>query len=162
MSRAPDADFAETTPEHYELEREFARGGLGRIWRAFDRRLHRRVALKELLSKDPRAEHRFVREALITARLEHPNIVPIHEAGIWPDGKRYYTMKLVEGRTLADALEAARTLEDRVALLSHIIDVCDAVAYAHSQGILHRDLKPGNVLVGAFGETVLIDWGLAK
>jgi len=155
-------DFVEVSPECYVLEREFARGGLGRILRAKDRRLRRRVALKELLSKDTRAEQRFLREAFITARLEHPGIVPIHEAGRWPSGKRFYAMKLVEGRTLAEALEAARTFEERLALVPHLIDVADAVAYAHSQGILHRDLKPGNVMVGAFGETVLIDWGLAK
>lgn len=157
-----ECDFAEVSPECYQLEREFARGGLGRILRATDRRLRRRVALKELLSKDPKAEQRFSREAFITARLEHPSIVPVHEAGRWPSGKRFYAMKLVEGRTLAEALEAARTVEERLALVPHLIDVADAIAYAHSQGILHRDLKPGNVMVGAFGETVLIDWGLAK
>jgi WD40 repeat protein len=157
-----ECDFAEVRPECYELEREFARGGLGRILRATDRRLRRRVALKELISKDGKAEQRFVREALITARLEHPGIVPVHEAGRWPSGKRFYAMKLVEGRTLARALEVAHSVEERLALVPHLIDVAEAVAYAHSQGILHRDLKPGNVMVGAFGETVLIDWGLAK
>lgn len=146
----------------YSIENEFARGGLGRILRAKDRRLDRTVAVKELISKDPKAEARFTREALITARLQHPNIVPIHEAGRWPQGQRFYSMKLVEGRTLAEALDAAHTREDRLALLPHLVDVADAVAYAHSQGILHRDLKPGNVMVGAFGETVVIDWGLAK
>jgi WD40 repeat protein/tRNA A-37 threonylcarbamoyl transferase component Bud32 len=153
----PDVD-----PDHYDLGSEFARGGLGRILRGRDRRLRRIVAIKELLSKDDKAETRFVREAFITARLEHPNIVPVHEAGMWPSGKRFYAMKLVEGRTLAEALDAANTREERLALLPHVIDVADAVAYAHSQGILHRDLKPGNVMVGAFGETVVIDWGLAK
>jgi WD40 repeat protein len=139
-----------------------ARGGLGRIVLAFDRRLGRRVALKELLSRDPKAERRFVREAKITARLEHPNIVPIHEAGRWPSGDRFYAMKLVEGRTLSAALAGAETREERLALLPHLIDVADAIAYAHSQGILHRDIKPANVMVGAFGETMVIDWGLAK
>ncbi len=158
----PGSDFREVDPDSYDLEHEFARGGLGRILRARDRRLRRHVAVKELISKDPKAEQRFVREALITARLEHPSIVPIHEAGRWPSGKRFYAMKLVEGRTLAEALDAAETREERLALLPHLIDVADAVAYAHSQGILHRDLKPGNVMVGPFGETVVIDWGLAK
>jgi len=155
-----DLDFI---PEaFYQMEDEFARGGLGRISKARDRRLGRTVAVKELLSKDPKAEGRFVREAMITARLQHPSIVPVHEAGRWPSGKRFYAMKLVEGRTLSKAMEAAKTREDRLSLLPHLIDVADAVAYAHSQGILHRDLKPGNVMVGPFGETVVIDWGLAK
>lgn len=158
----PDADLTCVPDRYYQLEHEFARGGLGRILRARDRRLDRTVAVKELLSTEPKAEGRFVREALITARLQHPSIVPVHEAGRWPTGQRFYAMKLVEGRTLASALEAARTREDRLALLPHVIDVAEAVAYAHSQGILHRDLKPGNVMVGPFGETVVIDWGLAK
>lgn len=139
-----------------------ARGGLGRIVEGFDHRLGRRVALKELIARNEKAEARFIREAKITARLEHPSIVPIHEAGRWSNGERFYAMKLVEGRTLADALAEADTREKRLELLPHLIDVAEAVAYAHSQGILHRDLKPANVMVGAFGETVLIDWGLAK
>ncbi len=155
-------EFPTVDPEAYVIGDEFARGGLGRILEARDKRLKRLVAVKELLTREPRAEARFIREALITARLEHPNIVPIHEAGRWPDGKRFYAMKLVEGRTLSAALEHASTKEERLALLPHVIDVADAVAYAHSEGVLHRDLKPSNVLVGAFGETVLIDWGLAK
>ena len=152
----------EVSSELYELGREFARGGLGRILRAKDRRLRRDVAVKELLSKHPKAEQRFIREAFITARLQHPNIVPIHEAGHWPDGRRFYAMKLVEGRTLAEALDSALSRKEREGLLRNIIAVADAVAYAHQNGILHRDLKPGNVMVGAFGETVVIDWGLAK
>jgi WD40 repeat protein/serine/threonine protein kinase len=155
-------EFPVVDPEAYQLGPEFARGGLGRILEAKDTRLDRIVALKELITGEPRAQARFVREALITARLEHPSIVPIHEAGRWPDGNRFYSMKLVEGRTLSEALEQASTKEERLALLPHVIDVADAVAYAHSEGVLHRDLKPANVLVGAFGETVLIDWGLAK
>jgi len=154
--------LAEVPSGLYELGREFARGGLGRILRAKDRRLRRDVAIKELLSKHPKAEQRFIREAFITARLQHPNIVPIHEAGHWSDGKRFYAMKLVEGRTLAEALDSALTRREREGLLRNIIAVADAVAYAHQNGILHRDLKPGNVMVGAFGETVVIDWGLAK
>jgi eukaryotic-like serine/threonine-protein kinase len=155
-------EFPTVDPEAYVLGDEFARGGLGRILEAKDKRLERTVALKELIGREPRSEARFIREALITARLEHPSIVPIHEAGRWPDGKRFYAMKLVEGRTLSEALEHAITKEERLGLLPHVIDVADAVAYAHSEGVLHRDLKPSNVLVGSFGETVVIDWGLAK
>ena len=157
----PD-DFPVVQRRNYAVGDEFARGGLGRILEAQDLRLDRTVALKELLSEDPRAQARFIREARITARLEHPHIVPIHEAGHWPEGPRFYAMKLVRGTTLANRLEEAVTDEERLRLVPHLIDVADAVAYAHSQGILHRDLKPSNVMVGPFGETVLIDWGLAK
>ncbi len=160
--RPPPDDFPLVEPDRYARGFEVARGGLGRVVQAFDRRLGRRVALKELLARDPKAEERFVREARITARLEHPNIVPVHEAGRWPNGERFYAMKLVEGRTLSEALGSAESREERLELLAHLIDVADAVAYAHSQGILHRDLKPANVMVGSFGETVLLDWGLAK
>ncbi len=157
-----DPDFPEVDRHNYVVGAEFARGGLGRILEARDRRLDRTVAIKELLSTDARAQARFIREAKITARLEHPNIVPIHEAGHWPGGPRFYAMKLVRGETLASRFEDAVTEEDRQALLPHLINVAEAVAYAHSQGILHRDLKPSNVMVGLFGETVVIDWGLAK
>lgn len=155
------ADFVEVSPGLYIKGDEIARGGLGRILEAYDRRLNRRVALKELIPRDERAEARFIREALITARLEHPNIVTVHEAGRWPTGQRFYAMKLVEGQTLSELLDHADD-EKRLSLLPAVIDVCDAVAYAHSQGILHRDLKPANVMVGPFNETVLLDWGLAK
>lgn len=160
---APElGEFPVVERSHYRLGSEFARGGLGRILEAYDLRLQRYVAIKELLAKDPRAEARFLREAYITARLQHPNIVAIHEAGRWPEGDRFYAMKLVRGRTLADQLDLTRNDNERLALVPAMIDVADAVAYAHSQGILHRDLKPSNVMVGPFGETVVIDWGLAK
>ena len=139
---------------------ELAHGGMGRITRARDRRLGREVAIKEVLAPYLRA--RFEREAMITAKLQHPAIVPIYEAGTWPDGSAFYTMRLVSGGTLADAIAKARTLEDRLALLPHVLALTEALGYAHSRRIIHRDLKPGNVLVGEFGETVVIDWGLAK
>ncbi|MEL6186375.1 MAG: serine/threonine-protein kinase, partial [Myxococcota bacterium] len=148
-------DFPLFSEDPYDHGEEVARGGLGRIIRGFDRRLGRTVAIKELITRDQKAELRFVREAKITARLEHPNIVPIHEAGRWPGGARFYAMKMVDGRTLSDALAGADEIERRLELLPHVIDVADAVAYAHSQGILHRDLKPANVMVGPFGETVV-------
>jgi len=155
-------DFPAVDRAMYDVGSEFARGGLGRILEARDRRLDRTVALKELLSRGGRAEGRFLREAMITARLEHPNIVPIHEAGRWANGERFYAMKLVRGHTLSEALDEAKTDADRLRLVPAVVDVCDAIAYAHSQGILHRDLKPSNVMLGPFGETVVIDWGLAK
>ncbi|MCW5803242.1 MAG: protein kinase [Deltaproteobacteria bacterium] len=149
-------------PERYEQIAEHGRGGLGRVVRAVDRRLGRTVAVKELLRSSPATEARFVREALITARLEHPGIVPVHEAGRWPNGDPYYVMKLVEGRTLKELIEGSHTLRARMSLLPHVIAIADAVGYAHSEGVIHRDLKPSNVIVGEFGETIVIDWGLAR
>src|SRR5215470_4880409 len=167
LSGTPDVGPALAVVDRtvYEVRGEIARGGLGRILEARDQRLDRPVAIKELL-----AEHlatgglagRFAREALLTARLQHPAIVPVYEAGLWPDGAPFYTMKLVEGESLEAAVRARPTLEERLGLLPHVIDVANALAYAHGRRIIHRDLKPANVLVGAFGETVVIDWGLAK
>ena len=139
---------------------ELAAGGMGRITRVRDRRLGRDVALKEVL--DGELQRRFEREVMITARLQHPAIVPIYEAGTWPDGSAFYTMRLVAGGTLTDAIDKTTTLEQRLALMPHVLAVTEALAYAHSHRVVHRDLKPSNVLVGEFGETVVIDWGLAK
>lgn len=159
---------------------EIGRGGIGRVLVAHDRHLGRDVALKELLLPDlagstltsadgqvalsgaPPMLARFLREAQVTGQLEHPGIVPVYELGARPDGTLYYTMKLVRGRTLAQALQACRDLEDRLRLLPHFVNLCHAVAYAHSRGVIHRDIKPANVMLGEFGETVLLDWGLAK
>jgi WD40 repeat protein len=154
--------LAADDPERYEQVSEHARGGLGRVVRALDRRLGRTVAVKELLRHDPANEARFMREAMITARLEHPGIVPVHEAGRWPNGDPYYVMKLVEGRTLKELISERTALRDRLGLLPHVIAVADAVGYAHSEGVIHRDLKPSNVIVGGFGETIVVDWGLAR
>ena len=161
----PAADVAAlplVAREHYSVEGEFARGGMGRILSARDRRLGRAVALKELQAGATPEAARFVREALVTARLQHPAIVPIYEAGRWPDGAPFYAMKLVSGRSLDALIRETSGLPERLALLPHLLAVAEAVAYAHSQRVIHRDLKPANVLVGAFGETVLVDWGLAK
>jgi WD40 repeat protein/tRNA A-37 threonylcarbamoyl transferase component Bud32 len=148
--------------ERYELIAEHGRGGLGRVIRARDRDLGRDVAIKEALSHSAAVQARFMREAMITARLEHPGIVPVHDAGRWPDGTPFYAMKLVAGRPLRQLIVEAQTPEARLALLPHIIAVADAMAYAHDRGIVHRDLKPSNIIVGEFGETLVIDWGLAK
>jgi WD40 repeat protein/tRNA A-37 threonylcarbamoyl transferase component Bud32 len=149
-------------PDRYELAGEHARGGLGRVVRAVDRRLGRTVAVKELLKQSELAEALFVREALITARLQHPGIVPVHEAGRWPTGEPYYVMKLVQGRTLKELIGETRTARDRLALLPHVIAVADAIGYAHSEQVIHRDVKPSNIIVGGHGETVVVDWGLAR
>ena len=149
-------------PERYEVICEHGRGGLGRVSRAYDKELGRDVAIKELLSRGPISELRFAREARITARLEHPGIVPVHETGRWPDGTPFYAMKLVSGRPLRALIAERNTVDERIALLHHVIAVADAMAYAHGRNIIHRDLKPANVIVGEFGETVVIDWGLAK
>ncbi|HEU0031028.1 MAG TPA: WD40 repeat domain-containing serine/threonine protein kinase [Kofleriaceae bacterium] len=141
---------------------EIARGGMGRVVEATDTLLGRVVAVKEALSTDADALRRFQRETRITARLEHPSIVPVYDAGKSPDGSPYYVMRKVSGRPLEDLARAATTLGERLALLPHILAAAQAVAHAHGRGILHRDLKPSNILVGDLGETVVIDWGLAK
>jgi len=165
-SAVPGAGTAPPLPivpgEHYKPEKEIARGGMGRIVAALDQRLGRPVALKQLLDPAPDQIGRFQREALITARLQHPGIVPVYEAGRWPTGEPFFAMKLVAGRPLDKVIAETRTLEERLALLPRIAAAADAIAYAHSQRVIHRDLKPGNVLIGDFGETVVIDWGLAK
>ncbi|HEY1557449.1 MAG TPA: serine/threonine-protein kinase [Kofleriaceae bacterium] len=162
---AAGSDYPELSvvdPTHYALGREIARGGMGRIWVARDRRLGREVALKEVLGASPAVLRRFEREARITARLQHPSIVSVYEAGAWPSGEPFYAMRLVSGQSLDEAIAAARGFDQRLALLPNLLAVADAMAYAHGQKVIHRDLKPRNVVVGEFGETVVIDWGLAK
>ncbi|KFE66086.1 protein kinase domain-containing protein [Hyalangium minutum] len=148
--------------ERYLLEGIVAEGGHGRILRAQDLHLERVVALKEPISPTTSPEERFLREARITARLQHPSIVPVYEAGRFPGGEPFYAMKLVSGRSLARVIESMGSLDERLAALPHVLAVAEAMAYAHSQRVIHRDLKPSNILVGEFGETVVIDWGLAK
>ena len=157
------ARFPIITRGTYDIAGKFAQGGIGRILRAHDPVLGRTVALKELLVAGHRTdEERFVREVLLTARLQHPGIVPVYAAGRWPSGEPFYAMKLVSGRSFDQVIAEATTLPARLALLPHVLAIAETLAYAHSQEIIHRDLKPNNVLVGEFGETVVIDWGLAK
>jgi len=146
----------------YEIGEELAQGGMGRIVAARDRRLGRPVAIKELLVPTLAHRRRFEREVRISARLQHPAIVSVIEAGQWPNGEPFLAMKLVVGRSLRRAIDERSTLAQRLGLLANLAAVADALAYAHAQRIVHRDLKPANVLVGDFGETVVIDWGLAK
>ncbi len=107
-------------------------------------------------------EHRFVREARLSGRLEHPSIISVHDLGQHPDGELYHTMRYIEGDALESKLEPCRTLSQRLHYLPNFRDVCNAIAFAHSHQILHRDLKPANIVLGSFGETVVVDWGLAK
>jgi serine/threonine-protein kinase len=160
--------------DRYLLSRLHATGGIGRVWLARDASLGRDVALKELRPEradQPVSWARFLREAQVTGQLEHPGIVPVYEVGRGPDDQApFYTMRFVRGRTLADAARAyherrgrhqAGPLELRE-LLTAFVGVCQAVAYAHSRGVLHRDLKPQNVVLGDYGEVIVLDWGLAK
>ena len=146
----------------YVVHQELARGGMGRISIAHDTLLDRTVALKELLVPDPVLAARFARELALTSRLEHPSIISIHDAGTWPGGDPFYVMRLVSGEPLDSVIARHDTVVARIALLPHGIAMVDALAYAHSQCIIHRDLKPANILIGDFGETVVLDWGLAK
>jgi tetratricopeptide (TPR) repeat protein len=164
-SRAAGAGTAGSDDaSRYELRDELARGGGGRVCKAFDRKLGREVAIKFPHDDEEGAilRARLEREARILAGLEHPAIVPIHDAGRWTDGRPYFAMRLLGGNTLRDALRAAKTFDARVALLAVVVAIADAMAYAHRNGVIHRDLKPQNVVVGELGDTVVIDWGLAK
>ena len=153
-----DGGWAETS--RYALVSEIGRGGGGRVAVAVDRKLGRKVALKRPL--DPDGSARLEREAAVLARLQHPSIVPIHDAGRDREGSPFYTMKLVTGDTLAARIAGASSFAARLALLRVVTAVADAMAYAHAQGVVHRDLKPGNVVVGSYGEVAVIDWGLGK
>ncbi len=150
------------TPEGV-ADPELGRGGMGRVLRLLDTHLGREVALKELLPEHAQNElmrSLFVREAQVLARLEHPGVVPIYEMGE-VDGRPYYAMKRVRGQSLYQVMQACASLDDRLALLGHLLDVAQTMGFAHEHGVVHRDLKPDNVMVSRFGETNVIDWGLA-
>src|SRR6185503_10607809 len=146
----------------YLLGAEIARGGMGTIFGAFDRRLTRSIAIKRLERDDSALAARFAREIRITASLQHPGIVPVYDSGSLPDGQPFYAMRHVQGTTLEHAISECHTDRERLGLLVPVLAAAEAVAYAHERGIIHRDLKPSNILVGPFGETVVIDWGLAR
>jgi serine/threonine protein kinase len=160
----------------YRILRPHAKGGLGEVYVAEDQELHREVALKELQpthADNPQSRGRFLLEAEITGGLEHPGIVPVYGLGQYDDGRPFYAMRFIKGDNLKEAIRrfheadkpgrdpGERSLALRQ-LLRRFIDVCNAVAYAHSRGVLHRDLKPGNIMLAKYGETLIIDWGLAK
>ena len=145
----------------YVFVKELGRGGMGTVYLAEDRELDREVAIKVL--KAPEAtdglRERMVREAQIIARLEHPGIVPVHDVGTLPDGRIFYAMKFVRGSRLDEYVAQGASLRDR---LRKFQAVCDAVAFAHAHGVIHRDLKPQNIMIGSFGEVLVMDWGVAK
>jgi serine/threonine-protein kinase len=163
--------------ERFRVIRVHARGGLGQVSLAADAELRREVALKEILpdrADDPDSRARFVLEAEVTGRLEHPGIVPVYSLGADARGRPFYAMRFVRGESLKEAIErfhaerarpgsraGTRLLELR-GLLTRFVGVCEGVEYAHSRGVIHRDIKPANILLGPYGETLLVDWGLAK
>ena len=164
-SESTSHPFGVSQSARYQPLAELGKGGMGRVVSAIDRRLQRQIAFKQVSAEvrnRPGMEQRLAREAWITAALDHPAIVPVFDAGQAPDGSLYYTMRLVRGRALTVAIREAPGMPERLGLLRHFLAACEAVAYAHSQGILHRDLKPDNILVGEFGETQVADWGLAR
>jgi eukaryotic-like serine/threonine-protein kinase len=160
----------------FRILRPHAKGGLGEVFVAHDEELNRPVALKEIQARhagNRDSRGRFLLEAEITGRLEHPGIVPVYGLGSYADGRPYYAMRFIKGQDLREAIERFHAAEKpgrdpgerRLAfreLLGRFVDVCNAVAFAHSRGVLHRDLKPGNVMLGKYGETLVVDWGLAK
>ncbi len=172
--RPVPAGPAAPSPETIDIDRyvglaPHARGGLGEVFTATDTELHRVVALKRLQDRranDVSSQRRFLLEAEVTARLEHPGVVPVHSLFRDGSGSPCYSMRFIQGQTLADALRAYHAgLPDSVAfrrLLQSFITVCETIAYAHSRGVIHRDLKPQNIMLGQFGETLVVDWGLAK
>ena len=155
------ATWPELTSDRYEIRRPVGRGGMGTVYAAYDTVLEREVALKvsNALVPDDGLEARLRLEARVLARLEHPGIVPVHDAGVLDDGRLYYVMKLVHGETLAARAPALTTEADRLAVF---LRIAETVAFAHDSGVVHRDLQPANVMVGRFGEVLVLDWGVAR
>jgi tRNA A-37 threonylcarbamoyl transferase component Bud32 len=164
----PYIPSSQSEGDRFLVLRPHAQGGLGEVFIALDQEVHREVALKEIQARyasDPESRARFVREAEITGGLEHPGIVPVYGLGVHADGRPYYAMRFIQGETLKEAIARLHTGAPGVtlrSLLTRFVAVCNAVAYAHSRGVLHRDLKPANVMLGKYGETLVVDWGLAK
>ncbi|MGE5278368.1 MAG: serine/threonine-protein kinase [Acidobacteriota bacterium] len=155
------ADRPDLSGTRYEIRSELGRGGMGTVYLAEDTVLERPVALKVLTleDSDPSEADRLLREARVMAGLEHPGLVPVHDAGLLPDGRVFYAMKLVRGQRLDEYAAAGHALSDGLAVFRK---VCETVAFAHARGVVHRDLKPGNVMIGAFGEVLVLDWGVAR
>jgi serine/threonine protein kinase len=155
-----DLQSPDLTGTRYTLVRYLSRGGMGSVWLVEDTVLNRRVALKVLdciVSADDLAP-RLVQEARVLANLEHPGIVPVHDAGTLADGRAFYCMKYVEGKTLTSHIAGIELMEK----LRLVERIAEPLEFAHSRGFIHRDLKPENIMIGAFGEVLVMDWGLAK
>lgn len=174
---APNVGEVSRVGERFIILRPHAKGGLGQVSVARDRELGREVALKEIQTRwadNPASRARFLLEAEITGALEHPGIVPVYGLGTYGDGRPFYAMRFIQGDSLDAAIKAFHSGSPPAAatpydhnlelrkLLGRFLDVCDAISYAHSRGVLHRDLKPGNIMLGKYGETLVVDWGLAK
>lgn len=154
-------DSPDLAGTRYRLIDKLGQGGMGGVFRVEDTALERQVALKVITVGDRESDWpaRLLQEARVIAKLEHPGIVPVHDAGMLADGRPFYTMKLVQGKRLDGHVATTPGLSDRLRIF---LRICDAVAFAHAHGVLHRDLKPGNVMVGPFGEVLVMDWGLSK
>ncbi len=166
-------DHLATRGDRYELREEIARGGMGVVLKVWDKDLRRTLAMKAAFTGVPDETDpvslaqvtRFLEEAQITGQLDHPGVVPVHELGVDEEGRLFFTMRLVRGQTLDEVIRLARADRDgwsRARALDVMVRVCEAMAYAHSKGVIHRDIKPANVMVGKFGEVYVMDWGLAK
>jgi eukaryotic-like serine/threonine-protein kinase len=158
LTMAREPDFARTK---YRVVEEIARGGMGTVYLAEDRELDRQIAIKVLNPSEANSDlaPRMVREAQIIARLEHPGIVPVHDVGVLEDGRVFYAMKLVRGSRLDEYAARNDSIKDR---LRKFQAACEAVGFAHAHGVIHRDLKPQNIMIGSFGEVLVLDWGVAK
>jgi len=162
LARLRDSsDAPDLAGTRYRLLGQVARGGMGVVYSAEDAVLGRRVALKvlDLPGDQNDLAGRLRREARVLALLEHPGVVPVHDVGTLPDGRVFYAMKFVEGQSLDQCISAVTSTPDRLRMF---LRVCDALAFAHARNVLHRDLKPTNIMVGPFGEVLVMDWGLAK
>jgi serine/threonine protein kinase len=153
------ADAPDLTGTRYRLLSKLGQGGMGGVFRVEDSTLEREVALKVINVDHPGLAARLLQEARVIARLEHPGIVSVHDAGTLSDLRPYYTMKLVQGKRLDELRQEASGMSDRLRMF---LRICEPVAFAHAHGVLHRDLKPANIMIGPFGEVLVMDWGLSK
>lgn len=147
--------------DRFTTLRKVGEGGMGVVYEADDSQFGRRVALKRLTG-GATLQRRFIAESVVTANLEHPGIAPVYERGLGTDGTPFYAMRFVRGRTLGEAVAESNTLEERLKLLPSVVRVAHTLGFAHEHGVVHRDVKPDNIVIGRHGETVLLDWGIAK
>src|SRR5690349_12150007 len=162
LTPAPRASSSALLPDRYALGTSLGVGGMGEVLVATDKQIEREVAIKRMrIAPTPDAVARFVREAKIQGRLDHPAIVPVHELANDADGRPFFVMKRLTGTTLAEIL-AKPGMHTRQKLLRAFADVCLAIEFAHARGVIHRDLKPANIMLGEFGEVYVLDWGVAR